>query len=44
MSELSSAVLNVVLKYIIKRERRPMFKYIPFLTVKKILVPEIIDR
>lgn len=44
MSELSSLILNVVFKHIIKSERRHMFKCIPFLTEKKILVPEITDR
>lgn len=44
MSEISSPVVNAVFKYILKRDRRPMFSYIPFLTGKKICVPEIIDR
>lgn len=44
MSELSSPILNVVFKHIIKSERRHMFKCTPFLTEKEILVPEITDR
>lgn len=44
MSELSLPVLNVVFKYIFKRERRLMFECIPFLTGKKMLIPEITDR
>lgn len=44
VSELSSAILNAIFKFIIQRERILMLKCMSFLTKKNVFVPEVMDR